>query len=165
MLDRKCPGFPNRGYSPVRIEAALPITEEAGGDIRLFTVGPRLTAHVRHREKYVDVPVSERQAFFMAGGPSGEGRRIRTLRQLVNELEMVPATDLESYLRRGDFSRWIGDVFGDSALAGELRRIEARYARANADEGVAKIAGEIRARYDLSDDEAATDLTRPSGTE
>jgi hydroxymethylpyrimidine pyrophosphatase-like HAD family hydrolase len=144
---------------------ALPITEEAAGDIRLFTVGPRLTAHVRHREKYVDVPVSERQAFFLTGGPPGEARSIRTLRQLVNELEEVPAIDLEGYLRRGDFSRWIGDVFGDFALAAALRRVEARYSRVNADETVAKLAGEIRARYDLSDDEVPGDPGRPPGTE
>ena len=35
---------------------ALPITAEAAGDLRLFTMAPRLTPHVRHREKYVDVP-------------------------------------------------------------------------------------------------------------
>jgi hypothetical protein len=41
---------------------ALPITEEASGEVRLFTIGHRLTPHVRHREKYVDVPVTESRA-------------------------------------------------------------------------------------------------------
>ena len=30
---------------------ALPITEEAGGELRLFTMAPRLTPHVRHRRE------------------------------------------------------------------------------------------------------------------
>ena len=37
---------------------ALPLTDESGGELRLFAVAPRLTPHVRHRQKYVDVPVS-----------------------------------------------------------------------------------------------------------
>ena len=48
---------------------ALPITEEAGGELRLFTIGQRLTPHVRHREKYVDVPVTESRAFVFTGSP------------------------------------------------------------------------------------------------
>lgn len=30
------------------------------------------------------------------------------------------------YLKRGDFSRWIGDVFGDRALADDLKVYEDR---------------------------------------
>ena len=36
---------------------------------------------------------------------------------------------LKKYLTRGDFSRWIRDVFGDHALASELRAQEERYRR------------------------------------
>ena len=46
------------GHLKVGQAVALPITEETGGELRLFTIAPRLTPHVRHREKYVDVPVS-----------------------------------------------------------------------------------------------------------
>ena len=35
---------------------------------------------------------------------------------------------------RGDFSRWIGDVFGNRALAGELRALEERYRAGSRDE-------------------------------
>ncbi len=34
-----------------RSGGGTPITEEAGGGLRAFTMGPRLTPHVRHREK------------------------------------------------------------------------------------------------------------------
>ena len=77
------------GHLKVGQAVALPITEETGGELRLFTIAPRLTPHVRHREKYVDVPVSSHRAFvFNANGQPGH--RIRTLRQFVSELEHTP---------------------------------------------------------------------------
>jgi hypothetical protein len=99
---------------------ALPVTEEAGGELRLFSIGPRLTPHVRHREKYVDVPVTDHHAFVFASS-GGSVHRARTLRQFAQELGQVPQRALEGFLRRGDFSRWIGEVFGDHALASDLQ--------------------------------------------
>jgi hypothetical protein len=135
---------------------ALPITEEAGGDLRLFAMAPRLTPHVRHREKYVDVPVAEHRGFFFAGNGQPAGRRARTLRQFVSILEHAPFSILEGFLRRGDFSRWIGDVFGDYPLAVELRALEERHrARASADT-VPEVVAAIRARYDLVPDQESS---------
>ena len=127
---------------------ALPVTEEAGGDLRLFTLGPRLTPHVRHREKYVDVPVSESRAFVFAATDHRGSRRVRTLRELVDVLDHTP--NLDAYLNRNDLSRWIRDVFGDHALAAELRALEDRHRATPASETVADIASRVRARYDLS---------------
>ena len=134
---------------------ALPITEEAGGDLRLFTIGPRITPHVRHREKYVDVPVTESKAFVFSGN-SLAPRRARTLREFVTALASGPLQNLEGYLRRGDFSRWIGDVFGDRALSEELRDLEERHRTAPRLETVAEIIEALRGRYDLVED-VATD--------
>ena len=132
---------------------ALPITEEARGELRLFTIGPRLTRHVRHREKYVDVPVSERHAFAFA--PNGHStHRARTLRQFVLELEDTTPALLEPFLRRRDFSRWIAGVFGDHELASELRALEARYLEQPDPSVVLEVAAAIRARYDLCDENA-----------
>ena len=39
------------------------MTDEAGAELRRFIIGERLTPHVRHRQKYVDVPVSDSLAF------------------------------------------------------------------------------------------------------
>lgn len=130
---------------------ALPITEEAKGDLVLFTLGPRLTPHVRHREKYVDVPITEGRAFAFAPNGHHPARRARTLRQFVAELERQ-ASDLDAYVRRGDFSRWVGDVFGDYALAGELRTLEDRHRRAPNPDTVPEMVTAIRARYDLTGD-------------
>jgi hypothetical protein len=121
----------------------------------LFTIAPRLTAHVRHREKYVDVPVSAHRAFvFNANGQ--RPRRVRTLRQFVSQLEGTPAPQLEGYIVRGDFSRWIGDVFGDLALADELGGLEQRYRSGSRDRTLPEMASAVRARYDLLDDELET---------
>jgi hydroxymethylpyrimidine pyrophosphatase-like HAD family hydrolase len=136
---------------------ALPITEEAGGDLRLFTVGPRLTPHVRHREKYVDVPVPEQRAFVFGGNGHGALHRARTLRQFVAMLEDGRPTVLEPFVRRGDFSRWIGDVFGDYPLAEELRVLEARHRAGPQSDTIPGIATAVRARYDLLDDDATED--------
>jgi hypothetical protein len=131
---------------------ALPITEETRGELQLFTIAPRLTPHVRHREKYVDVPVSTPQAFvFNANGLPMH--RVRTLREFVSELETAPAALLDSYVVRGDFSRWIADVFGDRALAEELRVLEAEHRLHPRVETLSEMVNAVRGRYDLTDDE------------
>jgi hydroxymethylpyrimidine pyrophosphatase-like HAD family hydrolase len=148
------------GHLKVGQAIALPITEEAAGQPRLFAIGQRLTPHVRHREKYVDVPVTQPRAFVFSGDGRGPVRRVRTLREFVAHLEVQRVAGLDGYLRRGDFSRWIADVFGDRALADDLRRHEERY-RSGADPDVLpEIAASIRARYDLTE---ADDDTAPTG--
>jgi len=131
---------------------ALPITAESDGRLRRFTVARRLTPHVRHSQKYVDVPVSDPRAFVFATTPLV---RSNTLRQFVAELERRPAHTLEPFVARGDFSRWIRDVFGDHILAADLRTIESRH-RAQASSGtLADVIDAIRARYDLREDALA----------
>lgn len=131
---------------------ALPVTAESEGRLRLFTVARRLTPHVRHRQKYVDVPVSDQRAFVFTTPPLV---RAKTLRQFVRELERNPSRALESYVERGDFSRWIRDVFGDHALAVDLRAIESRHRGKASPDTVLDLIDAIRARYDLRDDELA----------
>ena len=129
---------------------ALPITEEAEGDFKLFTLGPRLTPHVRHREKYVDVPVSEARAFVFPTTDRDGPVHVRTLREFVIELEKAGTPAMEPYLRRGDFSRWIGEVFGDYALASELRTFEQRHRARPTPDTVPEMVEQVRARYDLT---------------
>jgi len=130
---------------------ALPATEEAGGELKMFTIGQRLTPHVRHRQKYVDVPVTESRAFHFELNGAG-AYRARTLRQFVAVLENVSPGACDGHLRRGDFSRWMADVFGDFVLAEELGDLERRYRAGREVDTVVEIVGAIRARYDLTDD-------------
>jgi hypothetical protein len=64
-----------------------------------------------------------------------------------------PVAALDGYLRRGDFSRWIADVFGDHALAEEMRVLEGRHRAAPRAETVAEMIEAVRARYDLINDD------------
>ena len=129
---------------------ALPVTDEAGAGMQAFTIGERLTPHVRHRQKYVDVPVSDSQAFVFGHKTRGAAPRAHTLREFVAALEDLAPADAEGYLRRGDFSRWIADVFGDHALARELRDHEQAYARSKSREEVGRIVATVTSRYDLT---------------
>jgi len=132
---------------------ALPITFESGGELKMFTLGRRLTPHVRHRQKYVDVPVTESRAFRFSAGATQ--LHARTLRQFVDVLEHASPDVCDGHLRRGDFSRWMVDVFGDYTLADELRRHEHRYREGLDTDTLPEIVGAIRARYDLTVDEVA----------
>ena len=135
---------------PTAQAAALPLTEEAGGRLVVFTLGPRLTPHVRHREKYVDVPIAESRAFVFTPNGHHSVRRVRTLRQFVSMLEETGG-EFDGYVRRGDFSRWIRDVFGDYALATELRGFEDRHRASPSRDTLPEMLNAIRARYDLTD--------------
>jgi hydroxymethylpyrimidine pyrophosphatase-like HAD family hydrolase len=130
---------------------ALPRTEEAGSGVQLFTIGERLTPHVRHRQKYVDVPVPDRRAFVFSGR-RGARRRAHTLREFVAALEDMDVAHADGYLRRGDFARWIGDVFGDHALARELQQLQQRYVQGNDVRVLEQIVAAISSRYDLAQD-------------
>ena len=129
---------------------ALPVTEEAGADMQAFTVGERLTPHVRHRQKYVDVPVSDSQAFVFGHTTGGMAPRAHTLREFVTALDDLALTDADGYLRRGDFSRWIADVFGDHALARELREHEQAYVTSRSRQELEQIVAAVTSRYDLT---------------
>ena len=129
--------------------AALPITEESGATLKRIHLGLRITHHVRHREKYVDVPVPEARAFvFMAPHASG-AHRAATLKAFVEGLETLPADALDAHARRGDFSRWLRDVFGDYPLALTVAALERRARDERDASAVPAIASAIRGRYDL----------------
>jgi len=126
---------------------ALPMTEESGGTLMPFTLGERLTPHVRHRDKYLDVPVPERLGFTFAADASGAPRVARTLRRFVSIIEQ--GVDCDGYLRRGDFSRWVGEVFGDYALASELRDVETGYRRNPSAAAAHDVPHTVRSRYEF----------------
>jgi hydroxymethylpyrimidine pyrophosphatase-like HAD family hydrolase len=110
-------------------EAALILqTEEARGAVRVFRIAPRLTPHVRHRNKYADVAVPDHLAFiFTNDGGMPNGQSARTLTEFAHAIQQCARPVLDGHLRRGDLSRWMNDVFGDQALASHLKAIERRY--------------------------------------
>jgi hypothetical protein len=126
----------------------LPTVAEAGGRLRRVRLAARLTSHIRHRQKYLDVPVPAHLAFFFPeiGGPAG--RHARTLTEFMDFLVQAPRQALDSHLRRHDFSRWIGDVYGDRTLAAEIRLLEDAYAQGRRHDVNDALVQIIRDRYE-----------------
>lgn len=102
----------------------LPGADESSLTSVRFRMAPRLTEHVRHRQKYLDVPVGERLAFVFTERGRPLGYRARTLTEFGTLLAECPAEALGAHLDRGDVSRWVADVFGDHVLAGRIRDLE-----------------------------------------
>ncbi len=125
----------------------LPTAGEAGGSIVRFKVAPRLTAHVRHRHKYADLPVPRAQQFVFSRAPGLPAAA--SLAGLAAILEQLPPAALEHHLRHGDFSRWLTDVFRDEALARAVGEVERAYLTGGATDAAGAIVGAISERYDL----------------
>jgi hypothetical protein len=130
---------------------ALPLTEEAEGEIRRVHLTPRLTTHVRHLTKYIDVPVSVRRAFAFWRNGALSGVRARTLREFVEILEQESPASLDGHLRRHDFSNWIDTVFGDHTLARVVRMIEEDHRHNRSNDATASLARAVRSRYEFPD--------------
>lgn len=139
----------------------LPATEEARGEIAKVQLAARLTPHVRHREKYIDVPVPAVRAFVFARGGDAAGISARTLREFIDIVVSHPVAAFAGHLRGGDFSRWIGDVFGDATLAARIREIEDvfRAGRSiNVNDALAEV---VRNRYEIDGSDAPSDASTP----
>ena len=120
-------GFDARMLSGLRVDEAVLLggIEETTNAVR-FQIAPRMTLHVRHQHKYLDVPVSERNAFIFRQNGHATGRA-RSFRELSDALATTPPQALAEHIRRNDFSRWIRDVFGDRPLAVQVHDVEQRY--------------------------------------
>jgi hypothetical protein len=127
--------------------ALLPGAEESHGRVRRFRLAPRLTSHVRHRTKYLDMPVLDSHAFVFTndGLP---GPRARTLKEFMGLLASLPTVTIDAHLRRHDFSRWLNDIFRDKSLGSHVHHIEERAATEPTPDVAADIAQAIRARYE-----------------
>jgi hydroxymethylpyrimidine pyrophosphatase-like HAD family hydrolase len=132
----------------------MPGIEESGTQPRRFRLAPRLTRHVRHRTKYLDMAVAESRAFHFAPQTGGTGCRVRTLKALMTLVASAPTTDIDGYLKRSDFSRWVREVFRDHALASDLEGIEQAYRLGQAPGANEAIVQAIRSRYELGEDGA-----------
>jgi len=141
--------------------ALLPGAEESQGRVRRFQLAPRLTAHVRHQSKYLDMPVLEAQAFVFTDN-GRQGPRARTLKDFIGLLAALQPERLHGHLMRHDFSRWLADVFRDHPLAAHVRDLEARIATEAARDIAADIAQSIRARYETATDHAIAASTGSS---
>jgi len=125
-------------------------TQIEGGMPQRFTIAPRLTSHVRHRAKYLDVPMPEERAFFFTCNGQNMGPPARTLKEFVQMQRRLPLEALQSHAERGDFSRWIGTVFGDQPLAAAIGEVEERFRKGGIRHFPAALIKPSRDRYDIT---------------
>ncbi len=155
FLRRSLVGPPGDGRTAAGVLPELSRGEfvlmESGSDgaprLWTFAATPRETQHVRHQAKYVDQRVGPSRAFLFRradGTLAGSAESLGEFRAAVGSLEQSVLAD---HARRGDFSRWVEDVFSDTALAALLRKVEARWARGEIDDLRRALADPIALRY------------------
>lgn len=127
--------------------ALLPGAHESGRVLRRFRIAPRLTRHVRHEHKYLDVPLAEHLAFRFGFQDRSGGRTARSMRDFVEILECTRVAHIDGHLRRGDFSRWVEDVFHDGPLAAQFRELEELYRIGNLPDVNGALVRAVRERY------------------
>lgn len=128
----------------------LPGLQETGGQCLKFKLFPRLTSHVRHKAKYLDVQLLVEQGFWFTDDSGTLAGPARTLKDFLTQLELAPAAVLAGHARREDFSRWIADVFHDHALASEIRKVEQRFRLGHVHDLTRSIAKLVQERYEFS---------------
>lgn len=110
-------------------EFLLVRTEGAGALVQTFVAAPRLTSHVRHLRKYAEGRLPDDRCFFFR---TPDGRLAATAESLGGFLHAVTRVGeevLRFHAARGDFSRWLLDVFADRELGRQLAKIERRWGR------------------------------------
>lgn len=131
--------------------AIVPRDASQGHSPQRFTTATRLTSHVRHRSKYVDVPMPMNRAFHFSCHGRNFGPPARSLNEFVDFQSRLPLESIEGHARRGDFSRWIADVFGDQPLAEAVIEVERQFRRGQIENLSAALCQPIRDRYELAD--------------
>jgi hypothetical protein len=128
----------------------LPGIEEAEGNFVKFELFKRLTRHVRHKAKYLDVRLIMEQGFVFTENGKVVGTPAQTLKEFVSELANCPPAAINEHAHRGDFSRWIADVFRDHFLASDIRKIEQRFRLGHVRDLSALLDKLIKERYEVS---------------
>jgi hypothetical protein len=121
--------------------------EESRGRLRCIRLVDRLTPHVRHRTKYLDVPVSPHHGFVFSRRGEPTGDVARTLKEFIDILGRTVPESIEAHVQHGDFSMWIAGVFGDRQLAAHVRHLEENYRLHRIGDINDAVADAIRSRY------------------
>jgi hypothetical protein len=91
-----------------------------------FTIGARVTAHLRHEHKYDYAGVEPAHRFsFRTETSTPTGAVAANLAELEAELAACDEGVLRHHCPGHDFSRWVADVFHEGTLAAGLAAAEA----------------------------------------
>ena len=105
-----------------------------------------------YREKYFDLEVAPEQAFVFTERRSAIGPSARSLKEFAALLGGCPASSAGDHAQRGDFSRWVGDVFQDHSLASDIRKVEQLHRLSRLDDVRQPITSLILERYVVPED-------------
>lgn len=159
------PGLPNLVSLGIEEAVLLPGMQETGGKCLKFKLFPRLTSHVRHKAKYLDVQLLLEQGFWFADESGTLAGPARNLKDFLTLLGHLPPAVLTGHAHRGDFSRWIADVFHDHALASSIRKVEQRFRLGHIHDLIESIAKLVHERYEFSPGGAGELQATPSSQE
>jgi hypothetical protein len=143
---------------------AAAVSRQAGGwgQITQVRLAPRITAHVRNRNKYFHVAMDEGPPFVFRGEDDRVIARSHSLRDLCFALAWVNPGSVHGHLLRRDFSNWVRDVFRDDVLTASIEEAEAKYLPGQAAAAIDRIVLAINARYNQSGP-AVTDTSHDRG--
>ena len=123
------------------------MVQRADGGVCTFVAAPRQTVHVRHVAKYVDGLVPPGREFLFRRDGAPPSATADSLASFLRQAAVVPEDLLAHHAGRGDFSRWIQDVFADAELARQLQKVEARWRRGELTDLRQSVETLIAARY------------------
>jgi len=104
-------------------------TEPAGARTRTFVAAPRMTSHVRHLRKYADGRLPEPRRFFFRAPDGRLAATAGSIGEFLQGVGVVGDEVLAFHAARGDFSRWLLEVFADRELGRHLAKLEGRWSR------------------------------------
>jgi hydroxymethylpyrimidine pyrophosphatase-like HAD family hydrolase len=102
---------------------------DSGSRATTFIAAPRQTVHVRHLNKYVDSVVPPGREFLFRDSHGRVLASANSLQSFRAVVRTVPGGVLTHHSRRGDFARWVRDVFRDAELARQIGKAEVRFTR------------------------------------
>jgi hydroxymethylpyrimidine pyrophosphatase-like HAD family hydrolase len=82
-----------------------------------FQVDPRVTEHVRHRHKYLTIPLLAHHQFVFRDEAGRPIDTAATVEQFADQLSSAPDRSIQHHVERGDFSRWAVSALQDRELS------------------------------------------------
>lgn len=105
-------------------DGAYAVIAETGRPDRAFRPDRRVTAHVRHRNKYRDIALPQQLRFQFRDAASAVVSTAATVGELVGGIKSVPDGTIVHHALRGDFSRWAVGAMQDRSLGSLLAAVE-----------------------------------------
>jgi hydroxymethylpyrimidine pyrophosphatase-like HAD family hydrolase len=90
----------------------------------VFVPDPRVTAHVRHRNKYRDITLPANLRFRFRDSSGREIATAESVREFAGRLSSVADDSIVHHALRGDFSRWAVGAVQDRVLGSLLAAVE-----------------------------------------